>query len=213
MKAAVAKAEGADCQGGQAGDIAPPFVGSGDCRYKPLAGIGTGQQPALASKRKQVGMHTGFGGLMGSEAARQPRLWGRIKTMKCVKLLLLALFLAFTSAALGQQGGAPSSNVEGGDGSVVPRLIKFSGVVSLPNTAAEQNDSKTAQPTTLPIAFSLYEAQEGGSPLWSETQSVQLDPQDATRCCWGLSRRAGCPSTYSPAARPCGWACSRSYPP
>jgi len=134
---------------------------------------------------------------------------------KLFSVVTVMVGLALGAAmACAQDNATPASTPQAvGAASPVPRLIKFSGVVSLPSTAAEQNDSKTAQPTTLPIAFSLYEAQEGGTPLWSETQSVQLDPQDATRCCWGLSRRAGCPSTYSPAARPCGWACSRSYPP
>ncbi len=54
-------------------------------------------------------------------------------------------------------------------GTVVPRLVEFSGVAT---DAAGKPASGTVT-----ITFSLYELQEGGAPLWSETQSVTLDSQ------------------------------------
>jgi hypothetical protein len=50
--------------------------------------------------------------------------------------------------------------------SVVPHLIKFSGALPGASSKAE----------TVDVKFSLYAAQTGGDPLWSETQSVSLDP-------------------------------------
>ncbi|HEV2352309.1 MAG TPA: hypothetical protein VG028_20945, partial [Terriglobia bacterium] len=50
---------------------------------------------------------------------------------------------------------------------VVPRLMKFSGVV---------NDAVGKPLTgTVDVTFSLYNTESGGSPLWFETQSVQAD--------------------------------------
>jgi hypothetical protein len=79
--------------------------------------------------------------------------------------------------------------------STVPRLIEFAGVVSPPVTGADQNEStsKTAQPTTLPIVFSLYEVQAGGSPLWTETQSVELDSQSRYTVLLGAESASGLP--------------------
>jgi len=101
-------------------------------------------------------------------------------------------------AAIGsaQENAAPASTAQAaGVPSTVPRLIKFSGLVSPPVTGGDQNEwsSKTAQPTTLPITFSLYEVQGGGSPLWSETQSVQLDSQGRYTVLLGAESASGLP--------------------
>ena len=55
------------------------------------------------------------------------------------------------------------------DTGVVPRLVKFSGVLK---------DRMGKVPTgEVGLTFSLYALQEGGSPLWSESQTVKLDEQ------------------------------------
>ena len=102
----------------------------------------------------------------------------------------LALCAALGSA---QDNATPASTAQALAASPVPRLIKFGGVVSPPNAGAEQNDGKTPQATTLPITFSLYEAQEGGSPLWTETQSVQLDAQGRYTVLLGAESASGLP--------------------
>jgi len=53
--------------------------------------------------------------------------------------------------------------------SVVPRLVKFSGIV--------KDSAGRAHSGTFDLTFALYELQEGGNPLWVETQSVQADEQ------------------------------------
>ncbi|MGO9274421.1 MAG: hypothetical protein ACLQOO_30015 [Terriglobia bacterium] len=63
--------------------------------------------------------------------------------------------------------------------SVVPRLIKFSGQINPQITqitqSKENEGGKNQLPTVVGATFSLYELQEGGSPLWSESQKVQVD--------------------------------------
>ncbi len=84
-------------------------------------------------------------------------------------MLALAFFLAGTPALRGQDAAPASSS------SVVPPLIKFSGVIPSPGTQSLSSNAASARALT--ATFSLYALQEGGSPLWSESQSVQLDEQ------------------------------------
>jgi hypothetical protein len=49
----------------------------------------------------------------------------------------------------------------------VPRLIKFSGVA--------QDQTHKLVSGVVGVTFSLYKDQQGGSPLWVETQNVQVD--------------------------------------
>src|ERR1051326_6365470 len=65
-------------------------------------------------------------------------------------------------------------------GSVVPRLVRFDGTV----TSAKG-------PVTL--TFSMYELEEGGTPLWSETQQVQLDEQGHYTVLLGAAQPEGLP--------------------
>jgi hypothetical protein len=75
-----------------------------------------------------------------------------------VDLCCVALFLILTIAPM--WGQAPSS---------VPQLVRFSGV------AKDAQGSPLAG--AMNITFSLYQNQQGGSPLWQETRSVQADAQ------------------------------------
>lgn len=69
--------------------------------------------------------------------------------------------------------------------SVVPRLVNFSGVIT---------DSK-GEPVTGPVdlTFSLYSLKEGGSPLWAETQKVQLNDQGHYTVLLGSTLPGGLP--------------------
>ena len=70
-------------------------------------------------------------------------------------------------------------------GSVVPHLIKFSGVVK-DATGKLQTGAAT-------LTFSLYQEQETGRPLWMETQSVQLDEQGQYTVLLGATQPEGLP--------------------
>ena len=70
-------------------------------------------------------------------------------------------------------------------GSVVPRLVQFNGVVK----------DASGKPTSGAVAmtFSLYELQTGGTPLWSETQTLTLDDQGHYSVLLGASSAQGLP--------------------
>jgi len=81
--------------------------------------------------------------------------------MKISLAALVVSALLFVPAALPAQEAAVTSLPV----SVVPHLIKFSGV--LPGAPAKAE--------TVDVKFSLYAAQTGGEPVWSESQQVLLD--------------------------------------
>jgi uncharacterized protein YaiE (UPF0345 family) len=99
-------------------------------------------------------------------------------------MLVLALILAGTSALKGQDAGTASS-------SVVPPLIKFNGIMTVPGTQNRTSNSTSTRPVT--ATFSLYEFPEGGTPLWSETQKVQVDEQGHYVVLLGETSPAGLP--------------------
>lgn len=112
--------------------------------------------------------------------------------MKCVArsvsvaiMLVLALGLVGTSAALRCQEAAPASPT------VVPPLIRFNGAMTAP--AILNRPSSSASGALVTATFSLYELQEGGTPLWSETQKVQLDEQGRYAVLLGATSSAGLP--------------------
>jgi hypothetical protein len=84
-----------------------------------------------------------------------------------MKLRACFVFVSFLTVAVCitlAQTAAPNASLVS---TQVPRLIKFSGVAQ----------DQTHKPVTgvVGVTFSLYKDQQGGSPLWVETQSVQAD--------------------------------------
>jgi len=77
-----------------------------------------------------------------------------------VIVLVVAAMMSSTTLAVASDPASASATV-------IPQLIRFSGVAKGTN----------GQPLTsrVGITFALYADQQGGSPLWLETQSVQLD--------------------------------------
>jgi len=68
---------------------------------------------------------------------------------------------------------------------VVPRLVRFNGAV---------RDS-AGKPATgeVTLTFALYEEQEGGNPLWTEAQKLQLDDQGQYTALLGATQPDGLP--------------------
>jgi len=97
------------------------------------------------------------------------------------KLSMMALCLSCASASYGQQSGASKASfsiAEPADGSVAPHLINFSGTIDPQITQIRQNEPQTrGSSPAINISFPLYELQEGGPALWSESRKVQLDKQ------------------------------------
>lgn len=70
-------------------------------------------------------------------------------------------------------------------GTVVPRLVQFSGAV---------RDASGRQASgTVAITFSLYALEDGGAPLWSETQTLALDAQGRYTAFLGAASPEGLP--------------------
>jgi len=81
--------------------------------------------------------------------------------------------------------------------SVVPRVIKFSGEINPQATQVtptkESEGAKNLLLTVVGVTFSFYELQEGGSPLWSEAQKVQVDAQGRYTVLLGATEVEGLP--------------------
>jgi len=67
----------------------------------------------------------------------------------------------------------------------VPRLVQFSGVV--------KDADGTPRKGLVGITFALYKEEQGGAPLWLETQNVQLDVQGRYSVYLGATKSAGLP--------------------
>ncbi len=86
--------------------------------------------------------------------------------MKCHNHAAVALsFLALVFSAAAQT--SPANSGASSVSTQVPRLIRFSGVAK----------DETGKPASgvLGITFALYRDEQGGAPLWIETQNVQAD--------------------------------------
>jgi len=82
-------------------------------------------------------------------------------------------------AALAQEAPEPEAATESSSETVVPRLIQFSGVVK----------DATGKVATgrVTMTFSLYELQDGGLRLGSETDALTLDEQGRNTVLLGAS--------------------------
>jgi trimeric autotransporter adhesin len=96
----------------------------------------------------------------------------------CITVSLLSVLACATLA----QTASPNSSLAS---TQVPRLIRFSGVAL----------DETHNPMTgvLGFTFSLYKDQQGGSPLWTETQNVQADANGHYTALLGSASAEGVP--------------------
>ena len=103
--------------------------------------------------------------------------------MSRLKLSLSVWSLLICSAVslCAQQAALPAVNA------VVPPVVKFSGVLTDIN-----NKPVTG---TVGVTFSLYQASQGGAPLWVETQNVIPDKAGRYTVMMGSSSSQGLPSS------------------
>ena len=93
--------------------------------------------------------------------------------------LTIPFWLSFAAAVLGQQ--VPASATASG----IPRLVRFTGVIH----------PVISQPGMVAGAtFSIYGEQEGGVPLWSEEQNVELDKNGDYTVLLGSTKNEGVPA-------------------
>jgi hypothetical protein len=96
-------------------------------------------------------------------------------------LIVATLLLALSSLGL-TQNTANSTAVS------VPHLIKFSGVV--------KDESGAPKTGTVGITFAFYKDQQGGAPLWMETQNVQADANGRYTVMLGATKSDGLPMEF-----------------
>ncbi len=91
-------------------------------------------------------------------------------------------FLSLVLSMAAQTAGSASASAQ------VPPLIQFS------NVATDEGGNTLSG--VVKLTFSLYAAQQGGDPLWTETQNnVQLDPTGHYSVQLGITKPGGVPTT------------------
>ena len=85
--------------------------------------------------------------------------------------------LLFSVSLSGQSQSAASS--------AIPHLVKYAGVV--------KDASGRPLTGTVGVTFAFYAAEQGGSPLWIETQNVQVDSQGRFSVFLGATKSDGLP--------------------
>ena len=104
--------------------------------------------------------------------------------MKPVRLVVLSLSMVLLCGlfSAGQQSATAAANA------TVPPLIPFSSVAT--------DDGGSSLSGVVNITFSLYAGQQGGAPLWTETQNnIQLDPTGHYSVQLGITQPNGVPTT------------------
>ena len=100
--------------------------------------------------------------------------------MQFVKKLFLGCSVVLICVAMKAQNTVASSS-----SAVVPRLVNFSGKAT--------NDQGKTVTGIVGITFSIYSAQQGGAPLWMETQSVTADAKGNYTVQLGATTSEGLP--------------------
>ena len=95
--------------------------------------------------------------------------------------LIVSFLFAVVCTMLAQTTASNSTS----ESTQVPRLIRFSGVA--------KDDSGNAITGVLGITFSLYKDEQGGAPLWTETQNVQADATGRYTALLGSATADGIP--------------------
>src|SRR5215510_3845517 len=103
------------------------------------------------------------------------RNFARILVLSQIVLLVIS-----AAAAYGQELQDSAAHT-----STVPRLINFGSM--LKNRSGQSLSGVTA------VQFALYKDQEGGAPLWIETQNLRLDEQGRYAVLLGATKAEGLP--------------------
>ena len=96
-------------------------------------------------------------------------------------LIVTTLLLALSSLGL-TQNTANSTAIS------VPHLIKFSGVL--------KDEAGAPKTGIVGITFAFYKEQQGGTPLWLETQNVQADASGRYTVMLGATKSDGLPVEF-----------------
>src|SRR5580658_2713852 len=102
---------------------------------------------------------------------------------------VLLVFAALPGRVKAQHVNAPVSPVSSAASSAVPQIIQFNGQFS--GTAG--GSSPVVPSGTVSITFTLYENEQGGTALWSETDNVQVNAQGNYTALLGSASPDGLP--------------------
>ena len=109
----------------------------------------------------------------------------------CAVLVLLSLVLSMTAQTT--SGNAVAITTTVATTAQVPRLVRFSGTLS--------DATGNAPGSVVGVTFSLYAEQNGGAPLWSEVQNVQVDKTGHYTALLGFTQPDGLPADLFTAAQ------------
>jgi hypothetical protein len=99
------------------------------------------------------------------------------------------ILTALPGQVIAQQNNAVASSPTASPASsTVPQIIQFSGHLNETSGGAASVPSGTVS-----ITFTLYENEQGGTPLWSETQNVEVDAQGRYTALLGSASPEGLP--------------------
>jgi hypothetical protein len=107
------------------------------------------------------------------------------RTSTVIALVCLGVSLVQGAPQNSQSASASTSQPPTSPSTTVPRLIKFSGVL--------KSVDSHLQAGSVSVNLALYELQQGGSPLWTETQTVILDEQGRYTLLLGATQPQGLP--------------------
>ena len=108
-----------------------------------------------------------------------------MKSSLFVAMGLVVLVCAASWTAVAQQSAAVAPVAAAGTATAVPNLINYSGV--LKDTSGHTLTSLTG------VTFLLYKDEQGGAPLWLETQNVQPDKTGHYTVQLGATSASGLP--------------------
>ena len=104
----------------------------------------------------------------------------RIST-RVLGAITLLVALGLGNGAIAQESSAEGSGIAQPAQTVVPQLIRFSG--SAPNRTGDAVEA----------VFRIYASQQGGDPIWTETQRVSVGPDGKYNVLLGTASEGGLP--------------------
>jgi hypothetical protein len=115
--------------------------------------------------------------------------------LSLVRIVVAALLILATlpGSVTAQQNNAPPAPASSATASSVPQIIQFNGQLSGQSSEMAGGHAAPIPSGTVSIMFTLYENEQGGTALWSETQNVQVDAQGHYTALLGSASPEGLP--------------------
>lgn len=112
--------------------------------------------------------------------------WARTISSAFLATAVAATTLAGSVIATAQTAAQATNGAnQSADNQGVPRLVRFGGIIKDATGAVPSGD--------VTLTFTFYEQQDGGVPLWSETQTVQLTKDGHYSLLLGSTKSDGLP--------------------